>query len=307
MKKRSLFALLAVAEFVLASLFAGCSDSTAMGTSEEGNELAERISSASEESSSSAMEFECLSSLAESSRSSSSVSENLSSSCESSSSSSEDSRQPVEMSSGSEVDGKIPPTSNGSSSSVNVNEGSARPNTLDYYLDLYNLESDSFDNGVLSMKKDIDGKVSSDNPNTPPMASEFDTPWPHKIVKQNVDLLNEYFPTAVKFHSKIIAAIKNETLDENCGLYSFNVYGDGLTAAFIVAEISKSSIKVLDVPAGKCEAISTREMSRFLFYYCGELDSHPDVVHVPVETSLKDCPVYNKMESEWVNSQSLTP
>ena len=70
--------------------------------------------------------------------------------------------------------------------------------------------------------------------------------------------------------------------------------------AFIVASIAKDTIKVLDIPAGKCNSISTNEMSRFLFYYCGELDSYPEIVHVPVENSLSvKCSVLNS-EIEWV-------
>jgi len=284
MKKCSLYELITLLVIFSLSFFAGCSSEKIAGTSEETNEFAYQESSNSEDvSSSDSNEPEIVPS-SSSVVSSSSV------------------RGPKEISSSSK-EGMPPPTTQRSSSSEGtVNEGSAKPNTLDYYLELYNLESDSFDNGVLSMKNDYNVNVRTDNPNTPPMATEFDTPWPHKIVKQNVDLLKEYFPTAEKIHSKIITAIKNETLDENCGLYSFNVFGDGLSAAFIVAEISKDTIKVLDVPAGKCEAISAKAMSRFLFYYCGELDGHPDVVHIPVETSLKNCPVYDT-ESEWVNTQ----
>lgn len=303
MKKCSLYELLALVMVVSFGFFTGCSSDKIAGTSEEGNEFAYRESSSSEETSSNSNDPEVVlsSSSEKSSSSSKDVSKNSSSSCERLNNSSSDSNLPAEISSSSEDDGRMPDIPKSSSSRGAINEGTARPNTLDYYLDLYNLESDAFDNGVLSTKFDYSQSAHSENPNTPPMATEFDSPWPHKIVKQNVDMLNEYFPTAVKIHSKIITAIKNETLDENCGLYSFNVYGDDLSAAFIIAEISKDTIKVLDVPADKCEAILGNEMSRFLFYYCGELDSHPDVVHIPVETSLKNCPVYEKGR-EWVKS-----
>jgi hypothetical protein len=137
------------------------------------------------------------------------------------------------------------------------------------------------------------------NPN-PPMTTEFDTPWPHKIVKQNVELLQEYFPMAFSMYPQIISAIKNETLDENCGLYTFNVYSDGLTAAYIVAEITENSIKVIDLPAGECKALSLTQMSRFLFYYCGELNSHAEAEHIKVDVDLSDnCPNL-KTGNEWV-------
>jgi hypothetical protein len=167
-------------------------------------------------------------------------------------------------------------------------------------LDLLHLDSDSFDNAVLSTTLYRENDFQAANPVPPARATEFDTPWPHKVVKQNVDGLRTIFPTAVQEYSEIITAIKNETLDAKCGLYTFNVYGDGLSAAFIVASIAKDTIKVLDIPAGNCDAINGNDMSRFLFYYCGELDEHPEVVHIPVENGLSaKCSVFR---NEWVKS-----
>jgi hypothetical protein len=189
---------------------------------------------------------------------------------------------------------------NNSSSSEKPNEGTAKPDiSLDYYLKLLNQESDSFDSGVMATSIDLNTDGDPQNPN-PPMMTEFDTPWPHKIVKQNVELLQEYFPMAFSMYPQIISAIKNETLDENCGLYTFNVYSDGLTAAYIVAEITENTIKVLDIPAGECKALSLTQMSRFLFYYCGELNSHAEAEHIKVDADLSgNCPII-KTGNEWV-------
>jgi hypothetical protein len=189
---------------------------------------------------------------------------------------------------------------NNSSSSEKPNEGTAKPDiSLDYYLKLLNQESDSFDSGVMSTAIDLNTDGDPQNPN-PPMMTEFDTPWPHKIVKQNVELLQEYFPMAFSMYPQIISAIKNETLDENCGLYTFNVYSDGLTAAYIVAEITENTIKVIDIPAGECKALSLTQMSRFLFYYCGELNSHAETEHIKVDVDLSgNCPNL-KTGNEWV-------
>lgn len=189
---------------------------------------------------------------------------------------------------------------NNSSSSEKPNEGTAKPDiSLDYYLKLLNQASDSFDSGVMATSIDLNPDGNPQNPN-PPMTTEFDTPWPHKIVKQNVELLQEYFPMAFAMYPQIISAIKNETLDENCGLYTFNVYSDGLTAAYIVAEITENAIKVLDIPAHECKALSLTQMSRFLFYYCGELNSHAEAEHIKVDVDLSDnCPIL-KTGNEWV-------
>ncbi len=272
MKKYSLSALIAFAMLFCVSLFAGCSDSTAMGTSEEGNEVAEKVSSSSNVASSSSGDSKELHIKSCSSRAVSSSS-----------------RKPGIY---------APETGSSSSEDKLANEGAAKPNSLKYYLSLLNLKSDAFDNAVLSTKRDYHGDGDSERPDA--KVSEFDGPWPHKVVKQNVVVLEKLFPTAVDDYSEIITAIKNETLDKKCGLYTFNVYGDGASAAFIVASIAKDTIKVLDIPAGKCNSISTNEMSRFLFYYCGELDSYPEIVHVPVENSLSvKCSVLNS-EIEWV-------
>jgi hypothetical protein len=194
----------------------------------------------------------------------------------------------------------------GSSSSERPVEGSAKPNTLDYYLDLLNLKSVSFDSGVMSTSIGQNNDAHSQEPN-PPMTPEFDSPWPHKIVKQNVDALEEYFPMAFAMYPQIISAIKNETLDENCGLYTFNVYSDGLSAAYVVTEITENVIKVLDVPAGDCKAMSSSEVSRFLFYYCGKLNSHAETEHVKIDMDLSDnCPIL-KVGNEWVSERSPAP
>ena len=273
MKKYSLSALIAFAMLFCVSLFAGCSDSTAMGTSEEGNEFAEKGSSiASVITSSSSGDSDELHIKSSSSRAVSSSS-----------------RKPGIY---------APETGSSSSEDKLANEGAAKPNSLAYYLILLHLESGSFDNAVLSTKRDYHGDGDSERPDA--KVSEFDGPWPHKVVKQNVVVLEKLFPTAVDDYSDIITAIKNETLDKKCGLYTFNVYGDGVSAAFVVANIAKDTIKVLDVPAGKCNAMSSNEMSRFLFYYCGELDNYPEIVHVPVENSLSaKCSAF-KSEDEWV-------
>ena len=86
-----------------------------------------------------------------------------------------------------------------------------------------------------------------------------------------------------------------------------NVYSDGLSAAYVVTEITENVIKVLDVPAGDCKAMSSSEVSRFLFYYCGELNSHAETEHVKIDMDLSDnCPIL-KVGNEWVSERSPAP
>ena len=319
MKKCSLYELITLTVIFSLSFFVGCSSDKIAGTSEETNEFAYKVSSSSEEESSSSSveskEGEKSSSSVKSSSSSAKSSSSSrvvsSSSCTISSSSHAISSSSAKSSSSymESTNSSLPGTTssstgvdvnNNSSSSEKPNEGSAKPDiSLDYYLKLLNQESDSFDSGVMSTAIDLNTDGDPQNPN-PPMTTEFDTPWPHKIVKQNVDALQEYFPMAFAMYPQIISSIKNETLDENCGLYTFNVYSDGLTAAYIVAEITENVIKVIDIPAGECKALSLTQMSRFLFYYCGELNSHAEAEHIKVDVDLSDnCPIL-KTGNEWV-------
>ena len=331
MKKCSLYELITLTVIFSLSFFVGCSSEKIAGTSEETNEMAYEESSSSEEELSSSsneskeVEKSCSSRAVSSSSEKSSSSVKSSSSTAKSSSSSKvvssssrvvsSSSRPVSSSSHLESSsssaradvnnnssssmnpGKI---EDGSSSSEKPNEGTAKPDiSLDYYLKLLNQDLDSFDSGVMSTSIGQNNDAHSQDPN-PPMVNEFDTPWPHKIVKQNVELLQEYFPMAFAMYPQIISAIKNETLDENCGLYTFNVYSDGLTAAYIVAEITENVIKVIDIPAGECKALSLTQMTRFLFYYCGELNSHAEAEHIKVDVDLSDnCPIL-KTGNEWV-------
>ena len=312
MKKCSLYELVTLTVIFSLSFFAGCSSEKIAGTSEETNEMAYEDSSSSEEESSSSSNESKDVEKSSSSRAVSSSSEKSSSSVKSSSSSAKSSSSSKAVSSSSYMESSnssLPgatssstgvDVNNNSSSSEKPNEGTAKPDiSLDYYLKLLNQESDAFDSGVMSTAIDLNTDGDTQNPN-PPMTTEFDTPWPHKIVKQNVDALQEYFPMAFAMYPQIISAIKNETLDENCGLYTFNVYSDGLTAAYIVAEITENAIKVLDIPAGECKALSLTQMSRFLFYYCGELNSHAETEHIKVDVDLSDnCPNL-KTGNEWV-------
>ena len=305
MKKCSLYEYITLMVIFSLSFFVGCSSDKIAGTSEETNEMAYEDSSSSEEElSSSSVESKDVEK-SSSSRAVSSSSEKSSSSVKSSSSIAKSSSSSYMESSNSTPPGATSSSTgvdvnNNSSSSEKPNEGTAKPDiSLDYYLKLLNQESDSFDSGVMSTAIDLNTDGDPQNPN-PPMTTEFDTPWPHKIVKQNVDALQEYFPMAFAMYPQIISAIKNETLDENCGLYTFNVYSDGLTAAYIVAEITENTIKVIDIPAGECKALSLTQMSRFLFYYCGELNSHAETEHIKVDVDLSDnCPNL-KTGNEWV-------
>ena len=309
--------------------FASCGDSGDFaGTSEDTNEFAERISSSSQPDdeeipssdsktsivkNSSSSSFKMSSSSSKNVLSSSGTSAGLtSSSAKSSSSSSERGNTTPKSSSSSKIQ---------SSSSRNLSSASEKgphdpvestpmtKNTLESYLNNFKLDSNSFDGGVLSAKLDREENLNPSDPVNPPhsaSATEFDGPWPHKFVKQNIAALQEFFPMAEKEYSEIVSAIRNDTLDANCGLYMLNVDGNENSAGFVLANVAKDTLTILDVAAGKCRPTQGM-MVRFLFYYCGELDSRPEIKHVPVENNLSEsCPA-DKGVREWVKDKSRTP
>lgn len=281
-----------------AALFVvGCGDSgTFAGTSEEGNELAERISSSSDEVSSSSGTNAVDPAKGSSSSRVVSSSSRIASSSSVKLSSSSEIREPFEGVSSSDKGETLTPP---------IYEHEPKPGSLESYLIQFNLKSDVLDKGLLSMKIDYSKDVNLSEP-LPPSASatEFDGPWPHKFVKQNIHALYNYFPTAAEEYSEIVDSIMKGSLDANCGLYMFNVYGDGKSAGFVLAEIAKDTIKVLDIQAENCKAVPSGSMVRSLFYYCGELDSRPEVVHIPLENTLSGrCPDI-KTEDEWVREKT---
>lgn len=292
--------------------FASCGDSGSFaGTSEDTNELAENISSSSQCDEENIPSSDSKTPIVEHS-SSSGVRLDLSSSAMVSSSSSEQEKGVPKISSSSKVQSsssRYIPSSSEKNPRDPVESNPMPKNTLESYLNDFKLDSSSFDGGVLSAKLDRNENLNASDPVNPPhsaSATEFDGSWPHKFVKQNIGALDEFFPMAKKEYSEIITAIKNETLDANCGLYMLNVDGNENSAGFVLANVAKDTLTVLDIPVGKCNPTQGITV-RFLFYYCGELDSRPEINHVLVENNLSDkCPVY-KDEREWVKANSRTP
>lgn len=298
----SLYKPFTLVTMLLIGFFTSCSSDKVAGTSEETNEFAYRVSSSSEEELSSSGEMSSSSGNGAQLGLKSCSSRAVSSSSYVASSSSRAASCSSVKSSSSSSDSKY---GGHSSSSEKINDGSAVPKTLDDYLGMFNVEAGSFDNGILSTTIGQMQNVNSQDP-APTMSSAFDSPWPYKIGKQDINALNDYFPSAFRKFFKIISAINNETLDENCGLYMYNVYSDGMSLAYIVAEINENVIKVIDIPAGDCKGIPSDKMSRFLFYYCGELNSHAETEHVKADVDLSQkCPVLEP-DDEWVNGKSPT-
>ena len=100
---------------------------------------------------------------------------------------------------------------------------------------------------------------------------------------------------------QLIDDIKNDNVQEGCGLYMLNIYADSRYAGYILTEVNSSSVTVLDIKADACQTSAGVEYARFLVSYCGDLDKNPEVVHKVVEADIsKDkCPqAYSGQE--WV-------
>lgn len=288
--------LFIIALFGMASLWVGCSDSARVtGTSEEENEVIAREESSSSskpesKSSSSSKEVHSMSS-SSSKTDVSTDSQNMSSSLGIVSSSS------VESSSSSE-----PPPSFESSSSDRPGavEGSTNnPNTFGYYISVFALDSAAFDSSVMASAI----VYVEPPPATLPVSSsstpkQFREPGLHQFTKDNIDTLKLKFPTAVKRYKDLITAIENGSAE--CNLYLYNVQGGAQTAGHTLANVTPDSVTVLDIVSENCNP-TAEEIFGFLFTFCGEMNSEPELVRVTVESDIPAMKCPNGQISEWIN------
>ena len=305
--------LFIIALFGIASLWVGCSDTQKVtGTSEEENEVIAR----NESSSSSGPEAKSSSSKDGESKSSSSSGWNVSADSRDISSSSSKVPEPVEGSSSSEKDTQTtssssdkeesssssePPPSFESSSSDRPGavEGSTNnPNTFDYYISTFALDSAAFDSSVMASAI----VYVEPPPATLPVSSsstpkEFREPGLHQFMKDNIDTLKLKFPKAVKRYKDLITAIENGSAE--CNLYLYNVQGSAEAAGHTLASITPDSITVFDIVSEKCGSTETM-MFGFLFTYCGEMNSEPELVRVTVESDNPKGKCPNGQIMEWI-------
>lgn len=317
-----LTAILIIASFVAALLCAGCSDSDNLaGTAEEPNELAYQ----EQEDSSSSEQIKSSSSSSERTKKSSSSSSKepakpksssstpgkdkpeTSSSAPASSSSSELPPHGVEPFDGdkneSSSSSKIP----ASSSSKDPGDGDTqapptqttpKPPSLSDYIAFFGLEDMPFDTTVMAS---IATKEDSSTQQQPPaaQATEFDGIGVHQFVKQNIYALNELFPIAAKQYKKLADAIKNDNAE--CGLYLLNIRGSNETAGHLLTKVSPDTMTVVDIVAPSCLTNTNGKLVRFLFSYCGDVDSDPVIKRTSVTSDIpvSRCPD-KLMGSEWV-------
>lgn len=292
MKMINLSKPLALVAFIAACFCAGCSDSPKLtGTAEETNEFAFVVSSSSEGAYSSSDEL--LSSSSE-----------ISSSSERSSSSSSSSKGDAVSSSSLKQESSS--SFEESSSSVAAPQGGTQssssrenPNSLEYYIEELGLNVNQLYENVLAAG--LTEEKDSDTAPGQAMATEFDGPWPHRFVKENIGALLYFFPEAADEYAGLVDSIESGLADSGCGLYMMNVYGNEKAIAYVVADITADKIVVMDVSAGSCPNSAVNKIFRFLFRYCGEMESRPEIEHVEVNLNVSEgsCPDFD-MDSEWV-------
>lgn len=312
MKMINLSKPLALVAFIAACFCAGCSDSHELtGTAEETNEFAFAVSSSSEEESSSSGMLPYSSSEKFSPESSSGKGDAVSSSSRHDNSgvgsSAVESSSSVEPEvSSSSLKQESSSSFEESSSSVAAPQGGTQssssrenPNSLEYYIEELGLNVNQLYENVLAAG--LTEEKDSDTAPGQAMATEFDSPWPHQFVKENIGALSYFFPEAADEYAGLVDSIDSGLADSGCGLYMMNVYGNEKAIAYVVADITADKIVVMDVSAGSCPNSAVNKIFRFLFRYCGEIESRPEIEHVEVNLNVSEgsCPDFD-MDSEWV-------
>ena len=316
-----LTAILIIASFVAALLCAGCSDSDNLaGTAEEPNELAYQ----EQEDSSSSEQIKSSSSSSERTKKSSSSSSKEPAKPKSSSSSKapekpDTSSSAPASSSSSELppEGIQPPDENDKSSSSSVPSSSSfkdpgdgdthtppqsstpeNPPSLSDYIVIFGLEDMPFDTTVMAS---IATKEDTSSPQQPPAAqtSEFDRIGVHQFVKQNIYALSDLFPIAAKQYKELATAIANDSAE--CGLYLLNIRGSSENVGHLLTNVTPDSMTVVDIVAPNCVTNTNGKLVRFLFSYCGDVNSDPEIVRTSVTSDVptKQCPD-RLTGSEWV-------
>ena len=282
MKMINLSMSIALVAFIAVCFCAGCSDSHKLaGTAEETNEFA--IAESSSSFSSSSLENSGVGSSAV--ESSSSVEPEVSSSSQKQESSSSEE--------GSSSSVGAPQSGTQSSSSLE------NPNSLEYYIEELGLNVNQLYENVLAAG--LTEEKDSDTAPGQAVAAEFDGPWPYQFVKENIGVLPYFFPEAADEYAGLVDSIESGLADSGCGLYMMNVYGNEKAIAYVVADITADKIVVMDVSAGSCPNSAVNKIFRFLFRYCGEMESRPEIEHVEVNLNVSEgsCPDFD-MDSEWV-------
>ena len=170
---------------------------------------------------------------------------------------------------------------------------------MKYYIDELGLNINQVYEGAMATK--LTEETDSDTAPGQAAATEFDGPWPHRFVKQNIGALEYFFPDAADEYAGLIDSIKAGQAEDGCWLYMMNVYGNDKSVGYVLADVSENKVVVLDISAGECPNSAVNKTFRFLFRYCGVIATSPEIEHVEVDLNIPEgsCPDFGR-ESEWV-------
>ena len=172
------------------------------------------------------------------------------------------------------------------------------PPSLSDYIAIFGLEDMPFDTTVMAS---VAMREESSSPQDPPsaQATEFDGIGVHQFVKQNIYALQDLFPIAAKQYKELATAIANDSAE--CGLYLLNIRGSSETVGHLLTGVSADTMTVVDIVAPSCLTNTNGKLVRFLFSYCGDVDSDPVIKRTSVTSDMpvSRCPD-KLMGSEWV-------
>jgi hypothetical protein len=83
-----------------------------------------------------------------------------------------------------------------------------------------------------------------------------------------------------------------------------SVWGDSKTIGFVLANVSRDTVSIIDIANSNCKETTENKVYRFLFRYCGEIDSRPEIVHTTVAANIPadKCPV-QRTAAEWLKDE----
>ena len=188
-------------------------------------------------------------------------------------------------------------------------DGSSRESSLDFYLAQFGIDTLRFDGGLLAAKAERKSSppVSAVEPgqtSSPGYSTEFDGSCPHQFNARSIDALEVLFPDAALEYAGLADSVRKGIMDGGCGLYMMTVKGDSRFAGFILSGVAKDAVSVIDIAVPGCKMTTESMVFRFLFRYCGEMDSCPAIVHEAVNVDMPaDKCAELRLNSEWFSDK----
>lgn len=196
-----------------------------------------------------------------------------------------------------------------SSEAVEHGSGNEDWSSLEFYLAQFGIDTLRFEDGLLAAKAERSSSppVSAVDPgqtSSPGYSTEFDGQCPGQFNARSIDALEVLFPGAALEYAGLVDSIRKGITDGSCGLYTMTVRGDSKFAGFMLAGVVKDTVSIIDIAVPSCKMTTESMVFRFLFRYCGEMDSCPVVVHEAVNVDMPaDKCTELRLDSEWISDK----